>query len=92
MASLRRWVEAGGTLVAFDGASDFAIQALNLPVRNATAGLSNSEFFIPGSLLRTEFDTSHPVAFGMPDEGAAFFQGSRGFEVTDPARASVVAT
>jgi hypothetical protein len=92
MASLRRWVEAGGTLVAFDGASDFAIQALNLPVRNATAGLSNSEFFIPGSLLRTDFDTSHPVAFGMPDEGAAFFQGSRGFEVTDPARATVVAS
>ncbi|CAN5816547.1 M14 family metallopeptidase [soil metagenome] len=92
MANLRGWVEAGGTLIAFDGASDFAIQALALPVRNATTGLSNSEFFIPGSLLRTEFDGAHPVAFGMPDEGAAFFQGSRGFEVTDPARATAVAS
>ena len=90
VANLRAWVDGGGTVVAFDGASDFAIEALDLPVRNVTAGLSSSEFFIPGSLLRTDFHSAHPVAFGMPDQGAAFFQSSRGFEITDPARARVV--
>jgi hypothetical protein len=93
MENLRRWVEAGGTLVAFDGASDFAIRALDLPVRNATQGLSNAEFFVPGSLLRTRFDPAHPVAFGMPEEGASFFQSSRAFEVEPEAgdRVDVVA-
>jgi len=90
VANLRAWVEGGGTLVAFDGASDFAIEALGLPVRNVTEGLSSSEFFIPGSLLRTDFMTGHPVAFGMPEQGASFFQASRGFEITDAARARVV--
>ncbi len=91
MENLRRWVDAGGTLVAFDGASDFAIELLGLSVRNVTAGIPNSRFFIPGSLLRTRFDVDHPVAFGMPEEGASFFQGSRGFEVMDSRAAEVVA-
>jgi len=90
-ANLKRWVEAGGTLITFDGASDFAIQALELPVRNAVAGVGSQDFFIPGSLIRTHFDTDHPVAFGMPEEGASFLQGSRAFEVDDPSSVDVVA-
>ncbi len=89
--NLRRWVEAGGTLITFDGASDFAIDALDLPVRNVVAGVPSEQFFIPGSLIRTHFDPTHPVAFGMPEEGASFLQGSRAFEVQDPERADVVA-
>jgi hypothetical protein len=89
--ALRRWVRSGGTLVALDGASDFAIDLLGLPVRNATAGLASADFFIPGSLLRTEVDPDHPIAFGMADEVAAFFQSSRGFEVLDPRAVAVVA-
>jgi len=89
--ALRGWVAAGGTLIALDGAADFAIDLLDLPVRNATAGLSSADFFIPGSLLRTEVDTRHPIAFGMAEEVAAFFQSSRGFEVLDPDAVSVVA-
>lgn len=91
VANLRRWVEAGGTLVTFDGASDFAIEALQLPVRNAVAGVRSEQFFIPGSLIRTRFDSAHPVAFGMPEEGASFLQDSRAFEVDDPASVEVVA-
>lgn len=90
--ALRQWVEKGGTLVALDGASDFAIGLLDLPVRNATARLANSEFFIPGSLLRTRVNSAHPVAFGMAEEVAAFFQSSRGFDVLDPDAVDVVAS
>jgi hypothetical protein len=89
--NLRRWVEAGGTLVAFDGAADFAIDALGLPVVNATSDLATEAFYIPGSLIRTEFDPEHPVAFGMREVGAAFFQSSRGFDVVDPSGVDVVA-
>ena len=88
--NLRRWVEAGGTLVTFDAAGDFAIQALELPVANATSALDRADFFVPGSLIRTVFDNTHPIGFGMPPETAAFFQNSRGWEVLDPERVDVV--
>ncbi len=81
--NLRAWVEGGGTLVTFDGASDFAIQHLELPVANAVADVPSEELFIPGSLLRMNVDPTHPVAYGMRDEAAAFFQGSRAFDVEE---------
>jgi hypothetical protein len=81
VAAVRRFVEGGGRLVAFDAATDFAIQQFQLPVRNAVAGIGRSELFIPGSLIRAVFDSDHPVAFGMQREGAVFFHESRAFEV-----------
>lgn len=88
--NLRRWVEAGGTLVTFDGAGDFAIDALGLPVANATVTIPREEFFVPGSLIRTVFDQTHPIAYGTPGETAAFFQNSRAWEVLDPEQVDVV--
>jgi hypothetical protein len=32
-----------------------------------------SVFYCPGSLLKQEFDASHPVAFGMPSSWPVFF-------------------
>jgi hypothetical protein len=47
----------------------------------------SSEFFIPGSLIAIQNDTTHPLAHGMRPEGAAFFVNSRSFEVIQPASA-----
>jgi hypothetical protein len=45
------------------------------------AGLDPQDFFVPGSLIRTDVDAGHPFAAGMqPQVGAAFSQ-SRAFEV-----------
>jgi len=85
-AALKRYVERGGTLVALDGASDFVIRQFGLPLRNAVAGVPEREFFIPGSLLRIEVNTRHPVAYGMPAEAAAYFVRSRAFDPIEPAR------
>jgi glutamine amidotransferase-like uncharacterized protein len=79
-AALKRFVEEGGTLVALDAASDFVIEQFGLPIRNTTAGVASSEFFIPGSLVRAEVDTDHPLAWGMQEEVAASFVRSRAFE------------
>jgi hypothetical protein len=79
--ALKRYVEQGGTLVALDGASDFAIEQFGLPVRNVVAGVSPSEFFIPGSLIRTKVDVTHPLSYGMQKEVAASYQRSRAFDV-----------
>jgi len=84
---LERFVQAGGTLLALDGASDFAIRQFGLPVRDTVAGVPEEDFFIPGSLVAIESDAGHPLAFGMPDSGAAFFVRSRAFEPVEPARA-----
>ena len=79
--ALKRYVEAGGTLVAFDGASDFVIDQFGLPLRNVVANVSSEQFFIPGSLIRTKVDIEHPLAYGMQEEVAASFQRSRAFEI-----------
>ncbi len=79
--ALKKYVEQGGTVVAIDGASDFLIEQFGLPVQNVVAGVSSRQFFVPGSLIRMEIDTKHPLAYGMQEEAAASFQRSRAFKV-----------
>lgn len=83
---LRDFVQAGGTLIALDEATLFAAQRFNLPVTNAVEGLRNNEFYVPGSLLRVELDTSHPLTFGMPPQSPVFFQHNAAFTVSGAAR------
>ncbi len=86
-AALKRYVEAGGTVLALDGASDFAIEQFSLPVRNAVAGVREEDFFIPGSLIALAADSTHPLAYGLPSRGAAFFVNSRAFRIAPMAQA-----
>ncbi|HEY0099584.1 MAG TPA: M14 metallopeptidase family protein [Pyrinomonadaceae bacterium] len=88
--ALNEYVEAGGTLIFLNRASDFAINQLKLPVRNATEGLKETEFYVPGSILRTELDTTHHVAAGMPRESIAWVEDSPVFELTDAKEAARV--
>jgi hypothetical protein len=82
-ARLRGFVEDGGTLVAMDHASDFAIEQFGLPVRNVVANASPDEFFIPGSLIGIDVNPEDPLAFGMQEEAAAFFVRSSAFETVE---------
>jgi glutamine amidotransferase-like uncharacterized protein len=84
--ALKKYVAQGGTLITFDGASDFAIEQFGLPVKNVVAGLTTQQFFIPGSLIRTNVDTKHPMAYGMQPEVAASFNNSRAFNVVKKVR------
>jgi hypothetical protein len=83
--ALREFVEQGGTLICLNRASDFAIEQLKLPLRDVVAGLKRTEFYVPGSILRIELDTSHPIAAGMPKESIAWVEDSPVFEIkSDP--------
>jgi hypothetical protein len=89
--ALQAFVENGGTLLTFAQAGDLPIQRFNLPVRNIVAGLPSREFWCPGSTLRVRFNTTHPLAFGMPDEGLALFlAGGQVYEVTSTDRSQDV--
>jgi hypothetical protein len=92
--NIREFVENGGTLVALNGASVFALDVLHMPVKNALAGLQAAAhgfgkameaqaavFACPGSVLNMEFNVAHPVAFGMPEKGAGMFYGSTAFDL-----------
>jgi hypothetical protein len=83
---LEKYVKQGGNIVAFDGASAFAIEQFGLPVRDVTEGVPNSDFFIPGSLIRTTVNTEHPLAYGMQETVAASFQQSRAFKAVQQDR------
>lgn len=80
--NLRKFVEAGGTLVFLNRASNFAIKEFGLPVRDVTENLPRKDFYIPGSILRTEIDTNHKIAKQMPKESIAWFENSPAFEIT----------
>jgi hypothetical protein len=74
--ALREFVEAGGTLVCLNRASDFAIEQFKLPVRDVTDGLPRTDFYVPGSILRIELDSSNPITAGMPKESIAWAENS----------------
>ena len=90
--TLRDFVEQGGTIVFLNRASNFAIEQFKLPLRNVVAGLPRTDFYVPGSILRIELDTTHPIASGMPKETIAWAEDSPVFEVTNDPNASVPAS
>jgi len=90
--TLREFVQTGGTLVFLNRASNFAIEQFKLPLRNVVGGLPRTEFYVPGSILRIELDTNHPIARGMPKETIAWAEESPVFEVTNDPQASVPAS
>lgn len=90
--NLKRYAEAGGTILAWDGATDFLINNFGLPVRNHLRNVSRDDFFIPGSIVKLTSDNTHPIAYGMQDEHGAFFvtrrgSQSRSFTIIEPAEA-----
>jgi len=82
MEALRRFVDAGGTLIAIDRATRAIIDGLALPVRNPLRSLNDDAFYCPGSLLRVVMDTSHPLGLGLPRDTAVLFMNSMVFEGT----------
>lgn len=80
---LRAFIVQGGTVVFLNRASEFAIDQLKLPVRNVVSGLPRTDFYVPGSILRLELDTTHPIAKNMPPETIAWAENSPMFEVVE---------
>jgi hypothetical protein len=79
VSNLFEFVSSGGTLVAMDRAAELPLTTFGLPIRNVTSGARDSDFYIPGSILKIRVNPSNPIAYGMPADAAAFFINSPAF-------------
>jgi hypothetical protein len=86
LAKLEQFVESGGTLIALDGATDLPVRFFGLGLRPVlgTGGEASGGYYCPGSLIRIQVDTAHPIAWGMPSEAYAFTTGGQAWDVTLP--------
>jgi hypothetical protein len=73
VASLKAFVQAGGTLVCMSDACALALDEFNLPVRNLVGRMKPADYSLPGTLVSLEVDTAQPIAWGMPATCAAFY-------------------
>ena len=74
--ALDAFVRAGGTLVCLNESANFAIGALDLPVKNVVAGVARKDFFASGSILEVITDPAHPLMAGMPERAKVFVDDS----------------
>ena len=91
--AIRVFVRDGGTLIAFNNATAFAIEELHLPVTNLLGGLSPEQFYCSGSLLRVELrDMAHTAVQGLPREPVVMFERGPAFETKSGFRGAVLAS
>jgi hypothetical protein len=84
LPQVKQFVEAGGSVVVV-GSSTSMAELLGVPVQSAFS-LPRDKFYIPGSLMRAEIDNSNPLAYGMPNQVAMFFDSSPVFRVSGDVR------
>jgi hypothetical protein len=83
--ALRQFASAGGTLIFLNRAAEYAIQHLGVAARNVVRGVSESEFYSPGSLLAGRVDRRHPLGQGLPPEIAIWSEHSPAWETAESA-------
>jgi hypothetical protein len=91
LQAFEAFIRGGGTLIALNGATRWAIQQLKLPVKNAVEGLKPDDFFLRGSIVEVRPDQAHPVMAGMPERAAVFVDGSPVFETLEGFTGTVIA-
>jgi hypothetical protein len=94
VGALRAFVEAGGTLVALDSASELVITAFGLDVTNALAalprgrragdegiGAGGAEFYAPGTIVQTRVEGGSALTHGLETETPVWFEHGPAFDV-----------
>jgi hypothetical protein len=81
LEALREFVRAGGTLVLLDQSTELALESWAVPVKNVLKGVKRDQYACPGSLLKIQVDTRHPVAYGMQPEATAVCSNSPAFDL-----------
>ena len=86
------FVNDGGVIVTFNNASMFAINQFKLPVTNALAGLSATQFFCSGALLKVHLeDTKNPLTAGLLPDTTVMFERGPAFDTKADFKGAVLA-
>ena len=91
--ALKEFVEKGGTLITFQSSGDLVADEFNVPVMNGVGRAQDLN--VPGSILRMNLNTDSPIAYGMPEQIAAFVSEPIAYRTANPApnvERSVLAT
>src|SRR5262249_26175866 len=81
-AALKEFAHAGGRLVFLNHSSDYASTRLGAPVKNVINGVSNRDFYCPGSLLNVTLDQNW-LTLGLPRQITIWSEGSPAWETTE---------
>jgi len=79
--ALGEFASQGGTLIFLNRSTAYATEVLGVKAKNVVAGVSDREFYAPGSLLHVALDTHHPLALGLPKEIAIWSEHSPAWEI-----------
>jgi hypothetical protein len=85
LASLNSFIEAGGTVITLNKASEVYTGKNLGMVDNALEGVDRKGFYIPGSILQVAVDTSNPIAFGSTPVVPIFYENGPTFKVNGAA-------
>jgi len=83
--ALREFAVEGGTLIFLNRSTAYATDVLGVKAKNVLAGVSNREFYSPGSLLNVVLDTHHPLTLGLPREITIWSEDSPAWEADQAA-------
>src|SRR5690606_35157163 len=88
---IREFLENGGTVITI-GSSTALAEHLSLPVSNHLVDesgrpLPRTDYYVPGSVLQANVDTSLPIAHGLKPQTDFFFDNSPVFRLAPDAAA-----
>ncbi|TDB64244.1 peptidase [Arundinibacter roseus] len=95
LVHLQKFMQDGGTVFTIGSSTNLAFH-LKLPVRNALVEimpdgtekrLVSEKYFIPGSILRVQVDSTQSVSWGMPGSCDVYFDNSPVFSIAPDALA-----
>jgi hypothetical protein len=87
--AMKEFAQAGGTIVFLNESAEYAVAKLQLPVKIATKGLREQDYYAPGSILNGLVDEHHRLGEGLPGRIAFWSEHSPAFDV-EPGRGRAV--
>jgi hypothetical protein len=91
---VRKFLEAGGTVLAVGRSALNLAQLMQLPVSShltekspdgTSRPIPSEKYYVPGSILRVAVDTTAPIAHGITNPVDVFFDNSPVFELAPDA-------
>lgn len=88
--ALKQFVEGGGRLIFLNDSTDYAVDHLGIKAKNVLKGVSNRDFYCPGSLLNVRLEAGSPLGLGLPKEFTIWNEQSPVWEAEDGSAQAVI--